>query len=380
LRDDVVTARCGVQIGPHRIDPPFLLAPMAGVSEMPFRVLALELGAGLATTELISASGIKYKNRRTRQYMTFDRQKERPYSIQLFGGQPDVMAEAARAAWEHGADIIDINMGCPVRKVTGTGAGSALSCDPPRAADIIRAMRAAVDDKVPITAKIRAGWDEKSINCVEMAKTLEDAGCAALALHARTRAAGYSGTANWDLIGHVKQAVKMPVIGNGDVLSWADARRMRQHTGCDAVMIGRGALGNPWVFASARAGQDLPPPTPTERLALIRRHFVEHRAFHETLDDEEERRLLRTPPVLMATKTFRQHLVWYSRGLVGGKEFRKSVLTLEEPTQVEDRIEEFFGAAPLDVDVPAFHAGDDGASGAGGDDEGDGVDYKQAFG
>ena len=283
---------------------------MAGVSEMPFRVIALEMGAGLATTELISASGIKYKNRRTRQYMTFDRERERPYSIQLFGGQPDVMAEAARAAWEHGADIIDINMGCPVRKVTGTGAGSALSCDPPRAAAIVKAMRAAVDDKVPITAKIRAGWDDKSINCVEMAKVLEDAGCAALALHARTRAAGYSGTAKWAHIGDIKQAVKMPVIGNGDVQSWADARRMMEQTGCDAVMIGRGALGNPWVFASAKHGRDLPPPTPAERLALIRRHYADHRAFHETIDDEEERKLLRTPPSLMATKTFRQHLVW----------------------------------------------------------------------
>jgi nifR3 family TIM-barrel protein len=352
---------------------------MAGVSEMPFRVIALEMGAGLATTELISASGIKYKNRRTRQYMTFDRVRERPYSIQLFGGAPDVMAEAARAAWEHGADIIDINMGCPVRKVTGTGAGSALSCDPPRAAAIVRAMRAAVDDKVPITAKIRAGWDDKSINCVEMAKVLEDAGCAALALHARTRAAGYSGTAKWSFVGDIKQAVKMPVIGNGDVQSWADARRMMEQTGCDAVMIGRGALGNPWVFSSAKAGRDLPSPTPAERLALIRRHYADHRAFHETIDDEEERKLLRTPPSLMATKTFRQHLVWYSRGLVGGKEFRKSVLTLEEPAQVEEHIEAFFGTAPLDVDAPGAATGsadvdDDGNPGD------DGVDYKQAFG
>jgi nifR3 family TIM-barrel protein len=376
LRVDDVTARWGVQIGRHTISPPFLLAPMAGVSEMPFRVIALEMGAGLATTELISASGIKYKNRRTRQYMTFDKERERPYSIQLFGGAPDVMAEAARAAWEHGADIIDINMGCPVKKVTGTGAGSALSCDPPRAAAIVRAMREAVSDQVPITVKIRAGWDDKSINCVDMAKTLEDAGCAALALHARTRAAGYSGTANWAHVAAVKQAVKMPVIGNGDVQSWADARRLQAETGCDAVMIGRGALGNPWVFLSARAGRDLPPPTPDERLALIRRHYQDHRAFHETIDDEEERRLLRTPPVVMATKTFRQHLVWYSRGLVGGKEFRKTVLTLEDPSAVEEHIEAFFGAAVLDVDAPQNTPTPDGAD----DGDGDGVDYKQAFG
>ncbi len=352
-----------MKIGSFTIDPPVLLAPMAGVSEQPFRVLALEMGAGLATTELISSSGIFYQNRRTKQYMTFDRGKERPYSMQLFGGDPKVMAAAARAAMEHGADIVDINMGCPVKKVTGTGAGSALSCDPPRAAAIIEAMRAATDDRVPITVKIRAGWDDKSINCVEMAKTLEGAGCAALALHARTRAAGYSGQANWSLIASIKQAVKMPIIGNGDVLTFEDSQRMFQETGCDAVMIGRGALGNPWIFESTRAGKTLPPPTPEQRLALIRRHHTMHIAFHESLDDEESRRLLRTPPALMATKTFRQHLVWYSRGLVGGKEFRKAVLTLEDPNAVVDHLERFFSAAA--VSAP---------------EEAEGVNYQQAFG
>ena len=355
-----------MKIGPYLIDPPVLLAPMAGVSELPFRVLALEMGAGLATTELISASGIFYKNRRTKQYMTFDREKERPYSLQLFGGDPAVMAEAARAAAEHGADIIDINMGCPVKKVTGTGAGSALSCDPPRAAAIIRAMRAATGDRVPITAKIRAGWDDKTINCVDMAKTLEDAGCAALALHARTRAAGYSGRANWALIAAIKQAVTMPIIGNGDVVTLEDTQRMFTETGCDAVMIGRGALGNPWIFESTRAGTTQPPPGADQRLTHIRRHLQMHIKFHETLDDEESRRLLRTPPALMAVKTFRQHLVWYSRGLVGGKEFRKAVLTVEEPDAVIEHLERFFSQATPD----APSAGE----------EAEGVNYQQAFG
>ncbi len=355
-----------MQIGKWKVDPPVLLAPMAGVSEQPFRIIALEMGAGLATTELISASGIFYKNRRTRQYMTFDREKERPYSIQLFGGDPAIMAHAARAAEEHGADIIDINMGCPVKKVTTTGAGSALSCDPPRAASLIRAMREATGDRVPITAKIRAGWDEKTINCVEMAKTLEDAGCAALALHARTRAAGYSGTAKWEHIAAIKQAVKMPIIGNGDVVSHADTARMFHETGCDAVMIGRGALGNPWIFQSTKAGKALPLPTAAERLSLIRRHHKDHIAFHMGLDTEEEQKLLRTPPQVMATKTFRQHLVWYSRGLVGGREFRSAVLTLEDPDAVIECLEKFFGAANADVPEGA--------------EEAEGVDYKQAFG
>jgi len=371
-----------LRIGSHAIVPPVLLAPMAGVSELPFRVIALELGAGLATTELISAAGIKFKNRRTRQYMTFDREKERPYSLQLFGGDPEVMAIAAAVGAEHGADIIDINMGCPVRKVTGTGAGSALSCDPPRAAAIVEAMRKATGDRVPITAKIRSGWDDKSINAPEMAKVLEGAGCAALAVHARTRAAGYSGTADWSVLKRVKAAVRMPIIGNGDVTSLALAKKMLNDTGVDAVMIGRGALGNPWIFrgaqsfsSSAGAAEylvDVPPPTSSERTALIMRHFAAHRAFHESLDDVEARKLLSTPPAVMATKTFRQHLVWYSRGLIGGKDFRKAVLTIEDPSAVADAIERFFGAAPLDTSADA--------SGTAGEGSDDGVDYKQAFG
>ena len=359
-----------MHIGPFPIEMPYLLAPMASVSEMPFRVIALEMGAGLATTELISSSGIFYKNRRTRQYMTFDRAKEKPYSLQLFGGKNDVMAHAARGAWEHGAHIVDINMGCPVKKVTGTGSGSSLLCDLPRAADMVRAMRAATEDKVPITVKIRSGWDDKSVNAVETAKHLEGAGAAALALHARTRAQGYSGKADWDLIGTVKNAVKMPVIGNGDVVSVADARRMMQETGCDAVMIGRGALGNPWLFRSLRAlhkGEADPgPPSSMERLALIRRHLQDHIAFHELLEADEGHPL-RTPPAHMATRTFRQHLVWYSRGLRGGKDFRKDVLTIDEPERVVEKLELFFRSAEAELrDV--------------GTAEAEGVAYHAAFG
>jgi nifR3 family TIM-barrel protein len=354
-----------LRIGPHVVDPPFLLAPMASVSEMPFRVLALSFGAGLATTELISASGIFYRNRRTRQYMTFDRVREAPYSIQLFGGDPKVMAHAAAAAVEHGAGIVDVNMGCPVRKVTTTGSGSALLCDPKRAAAMVREMRVAVDDKVPITVKIRSGWDDHSKNFVEMAKGLEDAGCAALAMHARTRAQGYAGRADWSLIGALKRATSMPIIGNGDVTSVADAQRMLAETGCDAVMIGRGALGNPWIFRGLREGRELVP-SPAERLAVIEEHLEAHIAFHELLDDEETRRTLRTPPAHMAVRTFRQHLVWYSRGLRGGKEFRRAVLTLDEPEAVKEQIALFFGAA--DVDARSDDVADEGVS------------YQQAFG
>ena len=350
------------------IDPPFLLAPMASVSEMPFRVLALEMGAGLATTELISAAGIFYKNRRTRQYLTFDRERERPWSVQLFGGAPDVMASAARAAVELGANIVDVNMGCPVRKVTGNGAGSALMCDAPRAGQMVRAMRAAVGEQVPVTVKIRAGWDDTSKNAVEIAKVLEDAGCAALAVHARTRAQGYSGRADWSLIAAVKHAVRMPVIGNGDVVTFGDAQRMRQQTGCDGVMIGRGALGNPWLFASLKAGRDLGPPTPAERAAFIVRHQRAHLAFHEELSSAELQQALRTPPALMAVKTFRQHLVWYARGLEGAKEFRQRVMTLEDPAQVSEVVEAFFSRASQERGAVRS------------DGDADVVDYAQAFG
>ncbi len=346
-------------IGAYKIDPPFLLAPMASVSELPYRVLVREMGAGLATTELISAAGIHYQNRRTRQYLTFDRERERPHSVQLFGGVVEVMAKAARAVVEHGADIVDVNMGCPVRKVTGSGAGSALLCDVPRAVAIVAAMRAAVGDAVPITVKIRSGWDDGSKNAVEVARALEDAGCAALAIHARTRAQSYSGRADWALIERVKRAVRMPVIGNGDVVTVADAHRMLDQTGCDAVMIGRGALGNPWLFSSLKAGRDLGPPSPAQRVAVIKRHLHAHLAFHLGLSTDEERRLLRTPPELMAVKTFRQHLVWYARGLEGARDFRQRAMTLEDPGAVEEAVDAFFGRAEPERGGAVGLVGDD---------------------
>jgi len=356
------------KIGPHVIDPPFLLAPMAGVSEMPYRVLALSMGAGLATTELISAKGIFYKNARTRQYLTFDREKERPYSVQLFGGEVESMAHAAQEAVALGADIVDVNMGCPVKKVTKTGAGSSLLCDPPRAAELIRAMRAAIADRVPITAKIRTGWDAHSINCVDMSIALEGAGCAAVAVHGRTRAQGYAGQADWAHIRAMKEAVKIPIIGNGDVCSAKDARRMLDETGCDAVMVGRAALGNPWIFQSLKAGEDLPPPSPEERCRVILAHLDAHVRFHVACaDDDPSAHRRRSTPEEQAIKTFRQHLIWYSRGLKGGGEFRAHAMTLDGKASVETAVLAFFGR----LAEQDFHDEKD---------EHDGVDYRQAFG
>jgi tRNA-dihydrouridine synthase B len=348
-------------IGPHLIDPPFLLAPMAGVSEMPFRVIALEFGAGLATTELISAKGLFHRSKRTEQYLAFNEKIERPYSLQLFGGEEATMAQAAVIAVEAGAQIIDVNMGCPVKKVTQTGAGSALLCDPKRAASLIAAMRKSVQDFVPITAKIRTGWDEHHINCIEMGKVLQDAGCAALAMHARSRAQGYSGKANWDLIGELRSALQIPVIGNGDVTNADDAYLMQKQTGCDGVMIGRGAMGNPWIFQELKTGQKSPPSL-QERKNLVLRHLREHINFHTQLDES------RIDVQQRAVRSFRTHLVWYSRGLKDASYFRERVMHLETLISVEQALHDFFDTTYVDVrkSLP--------------ETELDEIDYRQAFG
>jgi nifR3 family TIM-barrel protein len=315
-----------VQLGPIHIPNPFILAPMAGVSEQPFREIALELGAGLAPTELVSANGLIRASARTAKYLRHG-PGERPFVVQIFGGEPEVMEQAALMVKAAGADAIDINMGCPVPKVTRSGAGSGLLCDPPRAAEIVRRCRAATG--LPVSAKIRAGWDAGRLNFCEVGQALEEAGAAAIALHPRTRAQGYSGRADWSRIGALKQALRRtPVIGNGDVITPADARRMMEETGCDAVMIGRGALGNPWIFRELRGGE---PPSAEERCALVLRHFETHLAF--------------VGRDLPAVREFRRHLGWYSHGLSGAAAFRSAVNTQDDTQTVRDLIRRFFSAA-----------------------------------
>lgn len=350
-------------IGPYRLKNPFMLAPMAGVSEQPFRVLAFELGAALCPTELVSAQGLFRINARTLRYLRFDPKVEVPYALQLFGGEPEVMAQAAVIAKQHGAQIIDVNMGCPVKKVTRSGAGSALLCDPPRAAAIVRSIREATG--LPVTAKIRSGWDAQHLNALEMADVLGAAGVAALACHPRTRAQGYSGRADWGVLKALARHVggAFPVIGNGDVRTVDDARRMREETGCDFVMVGRGALGNPWLFRQLVGG---PPPTNEERCVLVLRHLGEHLAFSAEgrvpRGDEapEEGRAER-----MGVRSFRNHLAWYSHGLHGAAHFRARINALETRAAVEAAVKEFFLAATVDAQ----------ASG-----EVDDVDYAAALG
>ncbi len=323
-----------VRLGGLMLANPFILAPMAGVSERPFRVLARELGASYAPTELVSAAGLLRASGRSQRFLAHAA-SEQPFGVQLFGGDPAQMAEAAVEAKAQGAELLDINMGCPVPKVTRNGAGSALLCQPDRAAELVGAM--VKSSGLPVTVKIRSGWDAHSINAPEMARALEGAGAAAVALHARTRAQGYSGHADWSLIGRVKQAVKIPVIGNGDVRSAADAARLMGETGCDAVMVGRAALGYPWIFRELVGGA---PPTAAERCALVKRHLVDHVEFLRETSFRQ-----RGFDEVHALRQFRKHLLWYAHGLRGATAFRASAVRLEGREEILAAVDAFFGEA-----------------------------------
>ncbi len=318
-----------MRLGPYNFERPFLLAPMAAVSEAPYRQMVREMGAALAPTELISAEGLVRLNARTLRYLRHDPAREDPFFVQLFGGDPARMAEAGRIARDHGARLLDINMGCPVPKVTRNGAGSALMAEPARAAAIVRAVREATG--LPVTAKIRSGLDARSINAVQVARALEAEGVEAIAVHGRTRAQGYSGRADWSIIRAVKRAVRVPVIGNGDVARREDVERMFAETGCDAVMVGRAALGNPWVFRELGGG---PPPTPAERTELILRHLAEQVEHYGD--------------AAAGVRAFRRMLTWYARGLRGASCFRAKAVLIETLDGLREEIARFFGTAEHD--------------------------------
>lgn len=262
-----------LRIGNTVLENNVILAPMAGVTDLPFRVLCREQGAGCVVTEMVSAKAVLYNNKNTRELLQID-PAERPAAVQLFGSEPDIMAEIAARLEEGPYDYIDVNMGCPVPKIVNNGEGSALMKNPERAKEVLTAMVKAV--KKPVTVKFRKGFNDLSVNAVEFAKMAESCGVAAVAVHGRTREQYYSGKADWDIIRQVKEAVRIPVIGNGDIFTPEDAGRMLKETGCDGIMVARGAKGNPWLFGRINhyldTGEVLPGPSMAEIKAMILRH------------------------------------------------------------------------------------------------------------
>ena len=297
-----------MQIGNIKLDAPLVLAPMAGITDLPFRVICRRLGCGMTVSEMVSAKGLLYKNVKTTEMLRIE-DSERPAAIQLFGSVPAELAEAAKMVEASGADIIDFNMGCPVPKIVNNGEGSALMKNPQLAYEVLAAMVAAV--KIPVTVKFRAGWDDKHRNAVEIALAAERAGVAAVAVHGRTRQQFYEGKADWSIIREVKQAVKVPVFGNGDIFTVADGLRMLAETGVDGLMIGRGADGNPWLFQqlkAALAGEPVPEaPTLDARLDLAAEHLdmlIDFKGEH------------------ISVKEMRRHISAYLKGLPHAAEFR----------------------------------------------------------
>ncbi len=313
-----------VQIGPITIDPPLTLAPMAGQTNHPFRVLCREMGdCGLVCTELISSQAMHYKSAKT--FNMFDwSEAEHPFAVQLYGSDPAIMAEAAQIVVERGADIVDINMGCWVPKVAKHGAGAGLLRDVCTATRVVEAVVRVIP--APVTVKVRSGWDAEQLTAVEFARAAEQVGVSAIAVHARTAAQGFTGSADWEQIRRVKEAVRIPVFGNGDVVTADDVRRIFAETGCDGVMIGRAALGNPWLFRQLahelRTGESLPPPTPQERAAAALRHA---------------RLLIATTPLAEKQAVFelRGQITKYHLGIPGAAAMRDRLVRAETLADIE---------------------------------------------
>ncbi|MBQ6872844.1 MAG: tRNA dihydrouridine synthase DusB [Clostridia bacterium] len=299
-----------------------ILAPMAGVADRAFRELCVSYGAGYVVSEMVSSKGLTMHDRKSKELL-FLSEKERPAAAQIFGDNPEIMAKSAVACLEFRPEVIDINMGCPAPKIAGNGGGAALMKDPQKAEDIIRAVVDAVD--IPVTVKIRAGWDKDSVNAVEMAQRAERAGASAVTVHGRTKMQMYAPPVDLGIIAQVKKSVDIPVIGNGDITDGLSAAKMLEETGCDMVMVGRGALGRPWVFSQIQAFLNheaiLPEPPVSERMTVMVRHI---------------RLLCQYKGERVGIREARKHAAWYIKGIRGAAKYRQQVGALESIEQLEE--------------------------------------------
>ena len=317
-------------IGDVTLDNNVILAPMAGVTDLPFRLLCREMGAGMVCMEMVSAKAIYYNNKNTEELLAVH-PKECPASLQLFGSDPEIVAEMAARIEERPFSVLDFNMGCPVPKVVNNGEGSALMRNPELTEKLLAALVKAV--KKPVTVKIRKGFDDSCVNAVEIARIAENCGVAAVAVHGRTRAQYYSGRADWEIIRQVKEAVKIPVIGNGDIDSPQAAKAMLESTGCDGVMIGRAAQGNPWIFRQTvrflEDGSLLPGPDKEQKKEIVLRHADMQREVKGEYT---------------AVREMRKHLAWYTSGMPHSARFRGMINSIETFAELCAGVEEIFGA------------------------------------
>ncbi|MGL4791947.1 MAG: tRNA dihydrouridine synthase DusB [Anaerotignaceae bacterium] len=317
-----------MKIGNVTLENNIFLAPMAGVTDLPFRVICKGMGCGLVYSEMVSAKGMFYESKNTSKLLDID-ERERPVAVQIFGSEPEIMGDMARRLEDYPIDIIDVNMGCPAPKIVKNGEGSALMKTPELVGEIVKTLTTV--QKKPVTIKFRKGFDDNSINAVEIAKIAEKNGAAAVAVHGRTREQYYSGKADWDIIKEVKRAVNIPVIGNGDIFKAQDAKALIDHTNCDAVMVGRGAQGNPWIFNQINhfltTGEFLPMPTNEERAKMALTHA---------------KMLVEYKGVYTGVREMRRHLSDYTKGMKGAAEMRGKINTAETFEEIEMLIKKYY--------------------------------------